>query len=242
MVLLNSRYIKKLFSKVRGKYYLLKYSSLIMGSSAWLIATELKYGGMVTNVKRQKVSPWDPRTIQQVEAGGMTGGDRMLHHGYAIKYSEFLGPYIRNNEPVVMVEFGILKGTGLAVWCDLFKNGRIIGLDIDLHHIERNRENLLALGAFRHNDYEIYEFDQFLDNQRYLGKILNREKVDICIDDGFHSNKSIITTMKSVVPYLNRKFLYIVEDNDQVHKDIEMEFPDFAVQSFGKLTIIRNQE
>lgn len=73
----------------------------------------------------------------------------MLHHGYAKKYSEYLLPYIKKGEPVTVAEVGILKGTGIAIWCDFFENGRVLGFDIDLGHINGNMNNLKNLGAFK---------------------------------------------------------------------------------------------
>ena len=73
------------FLEAREKYHLSKCSLSMPGTAEWLVGTEIKYGGMVTNVKRNKVSPKDPRTNEQLRSGGMIGGDRMLYHGYAQK-------------------------------------------------------------------------------------------------------------------------------------------------------------
>ena len=95
---------------------------------------ELEYGGYVINIPRNIVSNKDPRTKEQILWGGMTGGDRMskLHQGYAKIYAKHLRPFIQREKPVVLVEVGILRGTGVAIWSELFPNGRILGLDIDL--------------------------------------------------------------------------------------------------------------
>nr|WP_319392824.1 hypothetical protein [uncultured Desulfobacter sp.] len=223
---------------VMEKYYLRKYSMASPGTKEWLIATEMKYGGIVTQVPRNKVSPKDPRTMEQIRKGGMIGGDRMLHHGYAEKYSKYLLPYIEGNRSVTVVEFGILKGTGIAMWCDLFTDGRILGLDIDLGHINENMVNLKRLGAFKNNRPELYEFDQFEDNIGYLGTILKDDRIDICFDDGLHSTESILNTMKSAMPYLAEESLYFIEDNKDVHKTIRSLYPELLVDSKGELTIV----
>lgn len=220
------------------KYYLRKFSMTSPGTKEWLIGTEIKYGGLVTQVSRNKVSPKDPRTMEELRKGGMIGGDRMLHHGYADKYSKYLLPYIEGNRSVTVAEFGILKGTGIAMWCDLFTGGRVLGLDIDLGHIKENMDNLKRLGAFKNNQPELYEFDQFEDNIGYLGTILKGDRIDICIDDGFHSNESILNTMKSVMPYLAEEALYFIEDNKDVHKAIRSLYPELLVDSKGELTIV----
>jgi hypothetical protein len=193
----------------------------------WLIGSEQKYGGMHQNVKRRTVSEFDPRSAAQIARGGMTGGDRMSHHGYAPIYAQaiaerfmpavtpeilreletrFAGginlklrpvkpspldaepnpvsvfdghrmqaegnPRVHNYAPtyaenlpdtdsqIVIVELGILRGVGLAVWCDLFPNARVIGLDVDLSHFSENEANLRKRGAFQQNSPSVFEFDE----------------------------------------------------------------------------------
>jgi hypothetical protein len=80
-----------------------------VGDAEWLVFTEAKYGGFVTDVPVNKVSEFDPRTAADVNSE-MRGGDRMspAHHNYAPQYARYLKPFI--NRRVVLVEIGILKG------------------------------------------------------------------------------------------------------------------------------------
>ena len=225
--------------KAKQWYYLQRYLKSSPGSVEWLIGTEIKYGGKVSGVKRNKVSPFDPRTKEQLAVGGCMGGDRMLDHGYASSYSSYLHSYIQQyGGRTTICEFGILKGTGLAIWCDLFPSGRCIGFDIDLIHIKRNMENLVNLGAFSTNSPEIYEYDQFVYSSEYLEKVLNGDKIDICVDDGHHSEITILTTLASVLPHLNNNFVYFIEDNPLVHKKIILMYEDMTVHSNDQLTVI----
>ena len=185
-----------------------------------------------------KVSPLDPRSSMEIRQRRLVGGDRMLNHGYAKRYERYLRPYVHSENPVVLVEIGIFRGTGLAIWCDLFENGRIIGLDIDLGHIESQMGILESLGAFARNRPQLHEFDQFLDNTEYLGSILNGARIDICIDDGQHSSESILTTMNSVMPHLADHFVYFVEDNRQVRREIADQYSQWNVEGKGELTVI----
>ncbi|MBT6709385.1 MAG: hypothetical protein HOB21_05145 [Candidatus Marinimicrobia bacterium] len=240
--------IKQILVSIRNKCKICKYqlggiirhSSINPGTEDWLINTEIKYGGIHTNVPRTKVSPKDPRSEKQLLIGGMIGGDRMLHHGYASNYSKYLIPFVMRGKPLTLVEIGILKGTGLAIWCELFKNGRILGFDIDLEHINKNMKNLKKIGAFQNNHPELYEFDQFLDNTELIGGLLKGDKIDICIDDGYHSNSSILNTMKNIIPYLADEFVYFVEDNKEVHKEIRKLYPKYFIVNEGYLTIVSN--
>lgn len=232
--------IRSLKSSLRQRWHHLVGDRAPKGSASWLIATEAKYGGLISNVQRNKVSPLDPRSATELQNGGMTGGDRMFHHGYAPKYAEFLRPFI-GGKPVHLVEIGILKGTGLAIWCDLFANGKVRGFDIDLGHTRNNIPFLKSCGAFRETEPELHEFDQFVDNTDYVGSILKGDRLDICIDDGFHSNESIIITMKSLVPYLNDRFVYFIEDNSEVHRELRSLYPQFDIENCGELTVVSSK-
>ena len=217
-----------------------KHLTCERGSAEWLINKEILFGGFVKNVERRKVSSYDPRTEAQIQKGGMTGGDRMYHHGYAQAYSMHISPFLPSSD-ITLVEVGILKGTGLAIWSELFPNGRIIGLDIDLSHTRNNLENLKRRGAFSRRLPELYEFDQFVDNNSKLESILNGQKINIFIDDGFHSDESILTTFQSVLNHLAQDFVCFIEDNDQVHTLLAQRYPEFTVLSYDRLTVIKSK-
>ena len=215
-----------------------RLSRLRPGSAEWFVETEIKYGGIVYNVVRNHLSPHDPRYPAYIGTTGRTGGDRMSHHGYAPQYSQYIQAYLTTAEPLVVVEIGILKGTGLAIWSDLFPESRVIGLDIDLTHVRGNLPNLRASGAFAKKDVEVYEFDQFVPNRVYLGQLLAGDRIDICIDDGVHRPDAILTTIDSVIPHLNDQFVYFIEDNAKIHGEIRRRYPDYSVESYGELTVV----
>ena len=91
----------------------------------------------------------------------------------------------------MVCEVGILNGTGLAIWCDLFPNSRCIGLDIDISNIKRNMDRLLELGVFGDNSPELYEYDQFVDSAELLNEFLDGDEIDIFMDDGIHHDDAI---------------------------------------------------
>lgn len=99
-------------------------------------------------------------------------------------------------------------------------------------------DNLKRKGVFTNNNLELYEFDQFQDNRNLLGRILKNGKIDICIDDGVHLDEAILSTIKSVKPYLADDFIYFIEDNTTVHETIKKIYPNFKVENFGKITVI----
>ena len=224
--------------EARKRYHLWRSATARPASVNWLVGTEIKYGGFVTDVPRSKVSPDDPRSPEEIQRNGMTGGDRMLHHCYAPIYAKYLRAFVEGERRVVLAEFGILRGTGLAIWCELFPSGRILGLDIDLDHTRANMSSLRRRGAFAVNEPKLHEFDQFLDNTEYLGTILDDDQIDICIDDGYHSIETILNTLRSAMPYLANEFVYFVEDNRSVHKDIATGYPEFAIEHDGSMTVL----
>lgn len=102
-------------------------------------------------------------------------------------------------------------------------------------------DNLLSLGAFSINSPEIYEYDQYVYSSEYLGEILNGDKINICVDDGNHSEITILTTLASVLPHLNNKFVYFIEDNRLVHRKIKLMYENLTVHSNGQLTVITSK-
>jgi hypothetical protein len=101
--------------------------------------------------------------------GGMIGGDRMLHNGYAPIYAAFLQPLLGQRN-LTIAEFGILKGTGLAIWCDAFPGCRLLGFDIDLAHFLDNKPKLKRKGAFKDHEPELHEFDQLVAGGGRFGR------------------------------------------------------------------------
>jgi hypothetical protein len=208
------------------------------GSTEHLIAMEKQFGGYRENVVRRVVSSLDPRTTKEVETGGMRGGDRMFHHGYAEAYSKALAPFLLRRDAVLtVVEIGILHGSGLAMWSTLFPNADIIGLDIDLEYTTTNLPFLRARGAFATEDPELHRFDQFKDDENTISKILSGRKIDICIDDGYHSPTTVMNTAEAIAPHLSNEFVYVVEDLDSASELLAPRFSHWTIVQEGELAI-----
>lgn len=193
--------------------------------SEYLQFLELKYGGYITDVPAT-ISPID---VSRIYAGNHTGGNRMniFIHNYSEKYSQYLKPLRYSDKTIVIVEIGILKGTGLAIWDEYFDNKVIYGFDYDLGNFEQNKSKLVELGAFQTSMPIIKFFDQFSDNSETLKETFRIEKIDIVIDDAYHSDKSIINTFNELQPYLDEKFIYIIEDNRTAWKKLKIKYPHY---------------
>ena len=99
-------------------------------------------------------------------------------------------------------------------------------------------DNLLKLSAFLDNSPELHRYDQLVDSTELLDEILNGNRIDIFIDDGAHFDDAIMTTLRSTLPHLSDQFVYFVEDNADVHRKSELEYPKFPLFVDGELTVI----
>jgi len=202
--------------------------NFIAGTWPWLALTEKRYGGFK----------------HAVASGENIGGDRMspFFHGYGVIYDEFLKPYLaRRNDRLTLVEIGILNGSGLAIWCDLFPQARVIGLDINLDNFKANLPVLESAGAFGANKPELFEFDQ-LDAPRakkVLNEVLGNTKVDIAIDDGLHSMESIRITLDAMSSHMADRFVYFIEDHFDTFDALAASYPQYRWSQRGEMTIVR---
>jgi hypothetical protein len=200
------------------------------GTWQWLALSELQYGGFKVGVASRQ----------------NRGGDRMspFFHRYGITYQEFLKTVMpRRGEGLTLVEIGILNGSGLAIWCDLFPKARVIGLDIDLRNFEANRASLEAAGAFSENRPELHEFNQ-LDPSKaavLIRKILGETKVDIAIDDGCHSIESIEITFRAMLPHMAPQFVYFIEDNFDTYDVLAGRHRELRWAQRGEMTVATNR-
>lgn len=214
------------------------------GTRNWLVEREIWYGGYISTVPRRRISEFDTRSPQHFNSKGMTGGDRMSprRNNYGHLYARYLSPFLANRSSITLVEVGILRGTGLAIWSDLFPEGRIVGLDIDTSHFNANLEQLIRLGAFKSQNYEVHTFDGFVDNKQQLADILQGDSIDIMIDDASHAEDSIMKTFKSSRQFLAEDFLYVIEDNKDVHHKLMQLYPQYCVDNFGLLTMVKGSD
>ncbi len=165
-------------------------------------------------------------------------------HGYGETYAKFLKLFFENRKKqIILVEVGILNGSGLAIWCDLFPNARVIGLDLDLSNFNKNRAFLESQGAFSKNTPELFEFDQLdLPKARnVLRDVLDVAKVDIAIDDGCHSMESIEITLEAMLPHMANSFVYFVEDNFDTFDVLAQKHPNYFWCQEGEIVVLKNK-
>jgi hypothetical protein len=207
-----------------------------------LAQLEKKYGGK-QYIKREKISEYDRRDPKQVLKMLHVGGDRMSEqdHNYGNVYEKEVVQRFMNYPEITLVEIGILQGTGLAIWCDVFPKADVYGLDFNLEYFERNLQNLKDSGAFNENYPKNIVFDQYADNNKLLANVFKDKikGINVVIDDACHEDETIIRSLQQLEPYLADDFVYIIEDNASVVHKLYSIFPQYSIHPHGQLTVVR---
>jgi len=169
------------------------------------------------------------------------GGDRMTLQNYASYYSKYLHKFL--NKKINILEIGILKGIGLAMFSTIFPLATIYGFDNNLKPYNKNKENLIKRGANMKN-IKVFYFDQLRLNEELL-KYLKSKKIyfDIIIDDGLHTDKSILNTLELIKPLLSKNFVYIIEDVSKINVNIFNKYKNIFEIIYPKndLVILKNK-
>ena len=224
-----------------------KESSALPGNPTWLIKQEKKYGGLVQGIRRDNLSIHENKSSFQF-VHGHTGGDRMDFgpkcHGYSVLYCHAINSYLNNvskkaDDPSLKIaEIGILNGSGLALWSDWFKNAELFGFDLDLAIFHSNRQFLLEQGAFQRRPPKLSKLDQYTVTSDEISDFVQGKKIDIAIDDGAHTEISIINTFSAFKPNLANDFLYFIEDNWNTIIFLQPLFSDIKIKQFGEMAIV----
>lgn len=168
----------------------------------------------------------------------MLGGARFGVNRYARHYVDLLAHLA--DEPIVLVELGVLQGAGLAVWCDVFPRARVIGLDIDPGLC--NLSTLEARGAFSKSRPELYELDELSPGASLeLAHILDGQRIDVFIDDALHDDRSILRAARSFMPLMAERCFYFVEDNSTAWKALSAQWPALEIVRRKNLTCLKTR-
>lgn len=130
--------------------------------------------------------------------------DRAGWRGYNRVYSKYISHL--KDDPIKIMEVGVLEGWGLLAWARYFKKASIFGMEIeDKYAKELNR---------RYSNYEDFErvkvfFSDSTDSYSWLEV---DEKFDVIIDDGSHKPKDQVKTLRRAWPYLKKGGYYFIED------------------------------
>ncbi len=127
-------------------------------------------------------------------------------HYFAI-YERHLGSLARASrmgelaEPVRILEIGVLGGGSLELWSRWFgPHARIVGVDVD-----PSCSALSVKGA------QVRIGSQ--DDSAFLNRVVDElGGVDVVIDDGNHTSRSVTASLKTLFPRLSPGGLYFIED------------------------------
>jgi hypothetical protein len=149
------------------------------------------------------------------------GGDKTsMGFGFTKRYDALLSPI--RDDPINLLELGVLNGRSLAMWSDYFPKGQIYGIDINLVRYRKyGKPELVAIGAFENDNVQAFECDVTEDNA--FNKLFKETKelqdsdnnpieFDVIIDDANHNPTPQFTNFISLFSRLKSGGVYIIED------------------------------
>lgn len=118
-------------------------------------------------------------------------------HNY-LKYYDFFFKDKRDDK-ISLLEIGIWGAASLFMWKDYFKNGNIVGFDIEeKKEFESNR--IITFKGNQANESDLIEV-----NDKY-------GSFDIILDDGSHIGSHQLFSFEKLFPLLNPGGFYVIED------------------------------
>lgn len=196
-----------------------------MITAEMLVDLERKYAPTV-GAAPAVFSPHERTRTDSHNAGGdKMGGDR---NGYAEVYARLLDGL----DPWMVVELGVFQGVSMAMWCDLFPDSLVFGLDLEFGRFHANSEALVSRGAFTKNKPMLRQWDAYGDDAEVLRDM---DPIDLFVDDGPHTADAIRNTLRLVGPLMNRGSVYVVEDFSGGEGLLRQQFPDAHIICAGRL-------
>lgn len=190
-----------------------------------LIALEKKFApkvgkgqGVFSPLDRNPHAPWN------------LGGDKMGRdrNNYAEVYARLLTDFV----PQRIVELGVFQGASMAVWCELFPEADVIGLDLSFDRYHANLFALKERGAFKTNSPLLHEWDAYSDEAEFLRDLGD---IDLFIDDGPHTQDAIENVLGLVGPLMAPGGIYVVEDFPEGDRLLAKAFPQARIVCAGRL-------
>lgn len=137
------------------------------------------------------------------------GGDKTaMGQGFTKRYEELFSKW--RDEPINLLELGVLRGLSLAMWAEYFSKGHIYGVDINLSIYRGAESELRRLGAFDNENITTYESD--VTEPEFQELISGLPAFDIIIDDALHNPQPQLDNFLLLFPRLNSGGIYVVED------------------------------
>lgn len=125
-------------------------------------------------------------------------------------YERYFAPL--RDQPISILEIGVLNGQSLRTWKAYFPNASVFGIDIDPRCKTHEEDRIqVAIGS--------------QDDPEFLKSCFGAErKFDIIIDDGLHVNALTLATFQHLfAPRLNPGGIYIIEDTKCCYQKLDSE-------------------
>lgn len=136
-------------------------------------------------------------STEELNSTHFIGTDKNTVHGFVDFFYEKEFEKYKEKE-ISLLEIGIEVGGSLYLWGKFFKNGKILGVDIE----DKVREKWKTLPNVKYLISDAYD-EKFVDSL---------PSFDIIIDDGPHSIESQVDCIKKYLPKLNSGGILIIED------------------------------
>ena len=191
-------------------------------NAATLVDLERRYAPSVGRLP----GLFSPVEIERL-GDGNAGGDKMGpdRNGYADVYAEVLSGL----SPSTVVELGVFQGVSLAMWCDLFPDAHVVGLDLDFGRFDEHLPFLTNQGAFSLSNPSLVKFDAYSDRPPTV------DMIDLFVDDGPHTETAIRNAISLFGPLMSPDGVYVVEDFDGGDRLLAEAFPQARIVSAGRL-------
>lgn len=193
-----------------------------MITSDLLVSLEAKFSPVVGAAPAVFSKHEKTRTDSMNAGGDKMGNDR---NGYASVYARLL----TGLTPRRIVELGVFQGVSMALWCHLFPDADVVGLDLDFDRFAEHRLVLEGRGAFTANRPRLLKFDAYGNRVPELGAI------DFFVDDGPHTEPAIRNVLRLFGPMMASRSVYVVEDFSDGDRLLEAQFPDAHIIRAGRL-------
>lgn len=117
-----------------------------------------------------------------------------LRHNYLSLYEQYLEP--RRNQPLTLLELGVLDGASLRMWRDYLPNASIVGLD--------HKPAISIPGCITVQGSQ--------DDPAAIARVAQHGPFDVIIDDASHISSKTIASFELFYPHLAPGGLYVIED------------------------------
>lgn len=123
--------------------------------------------------------------------------------GYTLHYDRCFSP--RREQPLKVLEIGVLDGASVQMWLEYFPNAQIFGLD------QAVNTNVWTTPGTR-DRYTMVQGNQASPEMWTQFIADHGRDWDIIIDDGGHYSQEVIVTFRSLWPVLSGGGFYVIED------------------------------